>query len=129
MKKFNKFISLLLAVIMMIGSLSTVMTISAFAEETGDGSVEEDYSEYIKKNPEDYTEKVYLNADEKIASMGAGKPKYSGNGYDIYVDDYSGEVAIVNTATGEKLFTNPWNVATDKSSNTTTDYYTTCIIN
>lgn len=125
MKKFNKFISLLLAVIMMIGSLSTVMTISAFAEETGDGSVEEDYSEYIKKNPEDYTEKVYLNADEKIASMGGGKPKYSGNGYDIYVDDYSGEVAIVNTATGEKLFTNPWNVATDKSSNTTTDDSTT----
>ena len=130
MKKFNKFISLLLAVIMLLGSLSTIMTINAFAEESGAESGEgsgntTDNTDSKKEKYKNYTEKVYLTSDEKIASMGGGVPKYSGNGYEIYVDDYSGEVAIVNTATGEKLFTNPWDVAADKSSDTTTDDSTT----
>ena len=121
MKKLNKIISLLLAVMMLIGSLTTVFAINVSAEEADtDTSVKEDDSVNIivTKTPEDYTEKIYATEDEKIATMALA---FRNHGYEIYVDDYSGEVVIVNLATGEKLFTNPWDVASDKSSNSTTD--------
>ncbi|MBE6548022.1 MAG: hypothetical protein E7667_03985 [Ruminococcaceae bacterium] len=125
MKKFNKIISLLLTVVMLMGSLSVLMTIDAFAAEAsesqntnGTTGTTGTTTNSSKKKPSDYTEKVYLSADEKIASM---RRAFSNHGFDIYVDDYSGEVAVVNQTTGEKLFTNPWDVAADKSSNTTTD--------
>ena len=125
MKKFNKIISLLLAVMMLIGSLTTVFAINVSAEEADtdtdtDTNIKEDDSVNIivTKTPEDYTEKIYATEDEKLATM---KLAFRNHGYEIYVDDYSGEVVIVNLATGEKLFTNPWDVAADKSSNSTTD--------
>lgn len=122
MKKLNKIISLLLAVIMLIGSMTTVLAINVSAEETGtDTGTKEDNTTnniIITKKPEDYTEKIYATEDEKLATMALAFRNY---GYEIYVDDYSGEVAIVKISTGEKLFTNPWDVASDKSSNSTTD--------
>ena len=123
MKKFNKIISLLLAVFMLLGSLTTVMTISVSAEKA-DTDVKEDDTTgvIIKKTPQDYTEKIYATEDEKLATMALVFRNY---GYEIYVDDYSGEVAVVNLSTGEKLFTNPWDVASDKSSNSTTEDSTT----
>ena len=42
--------------------------------------------------------------EEKLATMDL---RMQSNGYQIYVDAYSGEVAVVCMATGEKLFTNP----------------------
>ena len=42
--------------------------------------------------------------EEKLATMDL---RVDENGYQIYVDAYSGEVAVVCKATGEKLFTNP----------------------
>ncbi len=122
MKKFNKIVSLLLTVVMLIGSLTALLTVNVFAAD----SFDEDGIHYEKienaKTAEDYTEKLYKNADEKIATM---QLAFRSNGYKIYVDDFSGEVAVVNEATGEKLFTNPWDVAADKSSNSTDDDSTT----
>ncbi len=121
MKKFNKIISLLLAVVMLIGSLTTVLAINVSAEEADtDTSIKEDDTTnvIVTKTPEDYTEKIYATEEEKLATMALA---FRNHGYEIYVDDYSGEVVIVNLATGEKLFTNPWDVAVDKSSNSTTD--------
>lgn len=125
MKKFNKIISLLLAVIMMLGSLTAFMAIGVAAEEATEDT--EDTGDELagiisSKKPEDYTEKLYVTEDQKLATMTLA---FRNKGYSIYVDDYSGEVAIVNEATGEKLFTNPWDVAADKSSNDTTDDSTT----
>lgn len=124
MKKFNKIVSLLLAVLMMVGSVTVALAVNVSAEDVNDGLDDGiDYSAIIsKKTAEDYTEKIYKSEDEKIASM---KLKYRGNGFLLYADEFSGEVAIVNESTGEKLFTNPWDVASDKSSNTTTDDSTT----
>lgn len=122
MKKLNKIISLLLAAVMMIGSFTALITVNAFAATDSDDT-EIDLSDLIStKKPEDYTEAIYRNADEKIATM---KLAFRNKGYSIYVDDWSGEVAVVNEKTGEKLFTNPWDVASDKSSNSTTDDSTT----
>ncbi len=121
MKKFNKIISLLLAVMMLIGCLTTVFAVNVSAEEADtDNNVQEDdaVNIIVNKTPEDYTEKIYVTEDEKIASMALA---FRNHGYEIYADDYSGEVVIVNLSTGEKLFTNPWDVASDKSSNSTTD--------
>ena len=128
MKKLNKIISLLLAVMMLIGSLTTVLAINVSAEESDtDTGVKEDNTTeneniVTTKTPEDYTEKIYATEDEKLATMSLA---FRNHGYEIYIDSYSGEVAIVNTATGEKLFTNPWDVASDKSSNSTTEDSTT----
>ncbi len=124
MKKFNKIISLLLAVVMLIGSLTAAMAISVSAEESDTNEKQEDVTTevIVQKTPEDYTEKIYASEDEKLASMSLA---FRNHGYEIYVDSYSGEVAIVNLSTGEKLFSNPWDVAADKSSNSTTDDSTT----
>ena len=46
--------------------------------------------------------------EEKLASM---EPMWESNGYAIYADKQTGEVAIVKLATGEILFTNPWDVS------------------
>ncbi len=122
MKKFNKIVSLLLAVIMLLGALSAVMSVNVFAAADDENDDVDIQNAISNKSPEDYTEKIYLNEDAKIASM---RLAFRNKGYKIYVDDYSGEVAVVNEKTGEKLFTNPWDVASDKSSNTTTDDSTT----
>ena len=120
MKKFNKIVSLLLAVVMLIGSLTVMMAIDVSAEEVDTNTNEENTNTdvIVQKTPQDYTEKIYATEDEKLATMALA---FRNHGYEIYVDDYSGEVAIVNLSTGEKLFTNPWDVAADKSSNSTTD--------
>ena len=114
---------MLLAVIMLLGSISALAAVNASAAGENDDKEEDQAVSIItKKTAKDYTEKLYYTENEKIASMRLALRK---NGYSIYVDDYSGEVAVVNESTGEKLFTNPWDVATDKSSNDTTDDSTT----
>ena len=124
MKKFNKIVSLLLAVVMLIGSLTVMMAIDVSAEEvdTNTNGDNTNTDVIVQKTPQDYTEKIYATEDEKLATMALA---FRNHGYEIYVDDYSGEVVIVNLSTGEKLFTNPWDVAADKSSNSTTDDSTT----
>lgn len=119
MNKTCKIISTLLAVFMLLGSAATLFTLNAFAEEADtnqavdDGSetestVEEDTEEEDGEMGEvDYVNDVFANPDEKLATMRLALKK--GN-YSLYVDDYSGEVACVNTLTGEKIFTNPYDV-------------------
>ena len=50
----------------------------------------------------------FATKEEKLASM---EPMWESNGYAIYADKQTGEVAIVKLSTGEILFTNPWDVS------------------
>lgn len=119
MNKACKIISTLLAVFMLLGSATTLLTLNVFAEEsetdqtTGDVSETESSTEETTEDEDgevgdvDYVKDVFANPDEKLATMRLALKK--GN-YSLYVDDYSGEVACVNTLTGEKIFTNPYDV-------------------
>ena len=132
MKNLIKIISWLLALLMIMSAISVLSALSVFADdaadetETTEGSSEENTEEEVEdkvdssakplgnsmvsKDPETdpYLNTFYANPDEKIANMRLAIQK---DGYALYVDDYSGEVACVNTVTGEKLFTNPYDVA------------------
>ncbi len=52
-------------------------------------------------------DKVIYNKEDKLANMELRLRK---NGYCLYVDEYSGEVATYCEATGEVLFSNPYNI-------------------
>jgi len=119
MKKLNKFLSALLAVIMLASSFAIVTsaTIPQYDEEgkliTND-EAEIDYTNTINsylgfdgngKKLNSFT-MVYDTPQEKLASMELMWEKY---GYQLWADEITGEVATVKVSTGEILFTNPWN--------------------
>ena len=110
MKKTYKLISMLLTVLMLLSSLTVLSTINAFAE----GETPETDTNTYPNNQEkqtgsiDYITDIFETPDAKLESMRMAIEK---DGYRLYVDDYTGEVACVNTVTGEKIFTNPYDVA------------------
>lgn len=53
------------------------------------------------------------SAEDKLALMDY---RYGNDQYELYVDAYSGEVAVVNKETGESLFTNPYNVGSTNAN-------------
>ncbi|MBQ7378441.1 MAG: hypothetical protein IJW70_02025 [Clostridia bacterium] len=109
MKLQTKFISLLLAVLLMLGSMTVLSVVNASAAEegtgTGTGSTT-DKKEEVEETI-DYTTQVYTNPEEKLETMELYLTK--GN-YQLYVDTFSGEVAYKNVKTGEILFTNPYDI-------------------
>ena len=56
---------------------------------------------------------TFKTPEEKIATMDLRLQK---DGYQIYVDEYSGEVACKDMTSGEVLFTNPYNIAATKGT-------------
>lgn len=75
------------------------------AEEGDDTEEEEEGFNYLGT--------AFSTADEKLASM---QKKVSAYGYEIYCDEVTGEIALRNTETEEVLFSNPYDLATSKSS-------------
>ncbi len=110
MKITKKIISLLLAVLMLCGTL-TVFSINVAAEEEteSDTKVESGVvnvmdDEAIIKH---YTTTVYATPEEKLATMDLMTTK--GN-YQLYADSLSGEVAVLDLTSGQILFTNPYDI-------------------
>ena len=124
--KFRRIISMFLAVLFVIGTCS--VTIGAADTSTGtsnsssSGTVAEKvtYSYFTNSsaNPEDATvqyfvdkelewteAEVFENPNAKLKTMDL---RLQQNGYQLYVDEYSGEVACKNMTTQEILFTNPY---------------------
>ena len=132
MKNLNKIISRLLAVFMLISAFSVMFTVQVFAddseetttgiadsgntEETTAGTTAGGGDSVVIPESTDYINQLYATPDEKIATMRLAIEK---NGYQLYVDDVSGEVAFVNTITGDKLFTNPYDVGASTGSDST----------
>ena len=124
--KTKRIISLLLAVIMLMGAL--VITVGAEGEEeytapeyTYNTSNAKPSMDYLKGEllpeteevPDDYVAVPVETAEEKLATMDLRLEK---DGYRLYVDAYSGEVATYCIATGEILFSNPYAVGRDDAS-------------
>ncbi len=105
MKITKKLISLLLAVLMLCGTLTCFSITASAADEatteTGTGVAEE--ADRI-----DYLTTVFATPEEKIATM---KLMLQKGQYQIYADEDSGEVAIKDTVSGQILFTNPYDIA------------------
>jgi len=118
---------MLLTVFMLLSSFAVMFTVQTLAadadgeetetttsteEETTEGTDEE----IVIEKKKDYVTEIYATPEEKLATMRLAVEK---QGYQIYVDDYSGEVACVNLTTGDKLFTNPYDVGASTGNETT----------
>ena len=129
MKNYIKLISLLLTVMLLLGSMTAVFTVNALADEVteGDGSDtngggegSEDGSETPgTEQPEgpdaksdSYKNAIYATPEEKLATMTLKRER---GDYQLYVDTYSGEVALKNTVTNEILFSNPYDIGSSKA--------------
>ncbi len=104
MKIQTRIISTLLAVLLMLSSLSVLFIFSASAALSAD---EKKVAEYYLKN------NIFKTPQEKLGSMQLMMEKYD---YQLYVDPQSGEIAMVEPATGNILFSNPYDVASSKGS-------------
>ena len=124
--KFKKIISTVLAVLMLISAFTLAMS----AEETTDGTTTEttekktdssrptiDYftGQSLKETVNEKKETIYeptgemviFTAEDKLSYMDL---RFEKDGYQLYVDEYSGEVATRCIATGEILFSNPYTI-------------------
>ncbi len=102
---FKRIISGLLTVFMVLGTISGMFVINVSAADT------EEEEDGPTRN---YLTYVYETPEAKLAEM---EKKYEGNGYEIYIEPYTAEVAFLDQASGQILFSNPYNIGTAKSSN------------
>ena len=130
MKNIIRIISMLLTALLLLGSLTVLSSISVYAAEdtssttegdttTGDSEEEDEgasAAEKLEAKVESYKKTVYKTPEEKIASMGA--PKLVKGDYELYVDEFSGEIALRNTVTNEMLFSNPYDIGASKANET-----------
>lgn len=103
--RFKKFLSVLLVLCMVVGG----MTPTVFAAK--DTEEEETVKETIN-----YLKDTFATAEQKLATMTLKLERYN---YQIWIEEYTAEVAFVDTKSGQILFTNPYDVATSKSSDAT----------
>ena len=118
MKNIYKIISMLLTVFMILSALTVLFTVEVFAAEETETTTDTESTEESEKAKEsvDYINQYFATPEEKLETMDIA---YEKNGIRLYVDEESGEVAYVNTKTGEKLFTNPYDVASSTGNETT----------
>ncbi len=120
--KFTKIISSFLAVLMLMSAFTLVMSADEIQYEyntsnlkptvnyfdgTGVKAVIDNDGNPTGSYESDGTRVIYTKED-KLETMDL---RYSKDGFELYVDAYSGEVATRCVATGEILFSNPYNIA------------------
>lgn len=103
--KMKRIVSLLLTVLMLLGSVN-LGAIQVFAAPSAAEIVPAEF---------DHLTTVFNSAEERIAAM---EHYVTVDGYEIYGDDYSGEIAFKDTTTGQILLTNPYSVGSSKASKT-----------
>ncbi len=104
----NRIFITLLSVALLLGAFSglTLPTAAATAEETAMENI------YLKTE--------YLNPEDRVYGEGSNmKLMLESNGYELWIDNKSGEVAMVDQATGQILLSNPYDVANSQGSDST----------
>ncbi len=104
MKLIKRILSTLLAVTLMLGTLAAVFTFNV-AAETRVPSI----TPASQKKETDYTTKKYDTPEKKLETMDWVYTDDSGR-YSLYVDAFSGEVACLDNATKQILFSNPYDI-------------------
>jgi hypothetical protein len=111
----KRILALLLTVVMMFGAVAidisavAVPDIWAKNSEGKDIIGQVDYEATLKQ----YLTVEFANEQEKLETM---EKLYEKNGYQLYADTYTGEMATVNTATGQILFSNPYDIGVSGAS-------------
>ena len=119
--KFNRIMAALLSVLMLLSAFTAVISADEASAET---EIEYEYNTTNTKPTLDYFtgkeiksnkvgDKVIYTKEDKLEYMDL---RYDADGYQLYVDEYSGEVAVVDKATGEALFTNPYTIGDSKAT-------------
>lgn len=100
--KLRKIICAFLALVMALGAVYTG-ALGVYAAEGDAASTEEEEAATLN-----YLTDAFKSPEEKLATMRLAK---SQDGYELYIDDYSGEIAFRKTGTDNILFSNPYDVA------------------
>ncbi len=115
MKLYNRILSTLLAVIMMLGALNLAV-LGVAADEATQPSIPTTGVENVFKL-------VYNTPEEKVygteTTPSRMKLMMERNGYQLYVDPTTGEIATVDMATGDILFSNPYDLGSSLGSEST----------
>ena len=98
----KRFLSAFLTLVMLAGAM-TVPTAAAWEDK-----VDEDGNPLI-----DYKTEVYANPEQKLADMILVKEE---KGYQMWFEEFTGEVAIVDTASGQVHFSNPIDISQTSAS-------------
>ncbi len=127
--KTKRIISMLLSVVMLIGAfgvaayadgaqsepliagIETTSGVPTLHYFTGQTNKIKEKEEDSKSSEIEYVatgDKVIYTREDKLAHMELRMR--TKDGYCLYVDEYSGEVAVYCETTGESLFTNPYNI-------------------
>ena len=110
--KFNRIIAALLSVLMLISAFTVVMS----AEEAATTEIEYEYNTSNANATIDYFKTAFATKEEKLETMDLRFEQPEADGFQLYVDAYSGEVAVRNKATGEVLFTNPYTIGSSTAT-------------
>ncbi|MGM9643171.1 MAG: DUF5696 domain-containing protein [Eubacteriales bacterium] len=111
----KRILALLLTVITMFGTFAVNISAAAvpdILEKDKDGKDipgEVDWTSTLKQ----YLTLEFKTEQEKLESM---TMMYEKDGYQLWIDDYTGEVATVNVASGQILFSNPYDIGSTSSS-------------
>lgn len=101
---FKKIMSAFLALMMVFGAV--VITGNAATVETNaayEDKVDEEGNPIIN-----YITQAYETPEDKLAEMTLMK---SQDGYELYIEEFTGEIAFKNTSNNEILFSNPYDIA------------------
>ncbi len=119
MKKF-RIISAFMSLVMIIGVLANLTVLPVFGAAETEKETEETTGakspDYYREN---YLEKSFATAAQKIKTMNNGVPMLTNDKYNFYVQKESGEWALENKITGQFLFSNPYGVGGIKASDDT----------
>ena len=101
---FKKLISILLALVTILGSACLASYASLVpASAAYEDKLDEDGNPKI-----DYLKKTYNTGKDKLKDMILVREQ---NGFQLWYEEFTGEVALVDPETGEGLFSNPYDVA------------------
>lgn len=131
MKNKIRIISMLLTVLLLLGSMTVLSAVTVYAagetdsagndgasgsgeEQTTTAEDDKDHAEELEAKVESYKTTIYLTPEDKIATM--GEPKLAKGDYELYIDSFSGEVALKNIVTNEYLFSNPYDIGASKAN-------------
>ena len=112
----KKLISALLALLIAATTVCSMIP-AAFAAETAAVSSNAVVKAEVQlTGDEDYTTLVYDTEEEKLATMDRMLSMY---GYELYVQPYTAEVCVKHVATGQLMFSNPYDVAKSRGTTST----------
>ena len=99
--RFLRFLSAILAAMTVCGMITIGIPVNAADAK------DEEAKEII-----DYYTEVYDSPEAKLAAM---ELRTSAFGYELYYEDYSGEIAFRDTKSGQILFSNPYDLAVNST--------------